>query len=149
MGAQMVNFADYMMPVRYPLGGLKEHLHCRKSVGLFDVSHMGQVRFRGKDAAKLLELVTVVDTANLRPGQGSLSLLMLENGGIKDDCIITKMDEDDFYVVLNAGCKETDLEHIEKHRTGMDVSIETSEENSLIAVQGPMSQYLMEKLLGV
>ena len=68
MGAKMVNFADYLMPVNYPLGGLKEHLHCRKSVGLFDVSHMGQVRFRGKDASKLLELVTVVDTATLQPG---------------------------------------------------------------------------------
>lgn len=65
---------------------------------------------------------------------------MLENGGIKDDCIITKLDEDDFFVVLNAGCKETDLEHIEKYKpSGMDVSIEYSEANSLIAVQGPKS----------
>ena len=131
----MVNFADYLMPVNYPLGGLKEHLHCRKSVGLFDVSHMGQVRFRGKDAAKLLELVTVVDTATLQPGQGSLSLLMLEDGGIKDDCIITKMADDDYYVVLNAGCKFTDLEHINNHKPGeWDVSIEYSEDNSLVAV---------------
>ena len=146
----MVNFADYMMPVNYPLGGLKEHLHCRKSVGLFDVSHMGQCRFKGKDASKLLERVTVVDTQNLQPGQGALSLLMLEDGGIQDDCIITKLAEDDFYVVLNAGCKFTDLEHIKNHQDAKwDVAIEYSEENSLIAIQGPWSQYLMEKVLDV
>ena len=134
----MVDFSDYAMPVNYPLGGLKEHLHCRKSVGLFDVSHMGQVRFKGKDAAKLLEKMTVVDTASLQPGQGSLSLLMLENGGIKDDCIITKSKEDDFYVVLNAGCKFTDMDHIKAHTpSDWDVSMEYSEENSLVAVQGP------------
>jgi len=62
MGAQMVDFAGYSMPVKYPLGGLKEHLHCRSSVGLFDVSHMGQIRVTGRDAAKFLEKMTVVDT---------------------------------------------------------------------------------------
>jgi len=75
---------------------------------------------------------------------------MLENGGIKDDCIVTKLKEDDYYVVLNAGCKVTDLDHIRKHTpSGWDVSVDCSEENSLIAVQGPKAQYLMEKLLGV
>ena len=96
------------------------------------------MRFRGKDAAKLLEKMTVVDTEALQPGQGSLSLLMLENGGIKDDCIITKLSEDDFYVVLNAGCKFTDMDHIKEHTpSDWDVSMEYSEENSLVAVQGP------------
>ena len=136
----MVDFAGYHMPVKYPLGGLKEHLHCRASVGLFDVSHMGQVRVKGKDAAAFLEKVTVVDTQNLAPGQASLSLIMLESGGIKDDCIITKVADDDFYVVLNAGCKETDLEHWDAHKPAdMDVGINYSEENSLVAIQGPKS----------
>ena len=115
MGAQMVDFAGYHMPVKYPLGGLKEHLHCRQSVGLFDVSHMGQVRVKGRDAARFLERVTVVDTQNLAPGQASLSLIMLESGGIKDDCIVTKVADDDFFVVLNAGCKHTDLAHFAEH----------------------------------
>ena len=144
----MVDFSDYAMPVNYPLGGLKEHLHCRKSVGLFDVSHMGQVRFKGKDAAKLLEKMTVVDTASLQPGQGSLSLLMLENGGIKDDCIITKLKDDDFYVVLNAGCKFSDMDHIKAYTPkDWDVTMEYSEENSLVAVQGPKAQSLMTSIL--
>ena len=70
---------------------------------------------------------------------------MLENGGIADDCIITKLKEDDYYVVLNAGCKFTDLEHIKNHKPAdWDVSIEYSEDNSLVAVQGPKAQHLME-----
>ena len=145
----MVDFAGYHMPVKYPLGGLKEHLHCRASCGLFDVSHMGQVRVKGRDAAKFLEKMTVVDTQALAPTQASLSLLMLETGGIKDDCIITKVSDNEFYVVLNAGCKETDLAHMDAHKTAdMDVGIEYSEENSLVAVQGPKSQMLMERYLG-
>ena len=150
MGAQMVDFAGYHMPVKYPLGGLKEHLHCRASCGLFDVSHMGQVRVTGRDAARFLERVTVVDTQSLAPGQASLSLIMLESGGIKDDCIITKVADDDFYVVLNAGCKETDLAHWDANKpTDMDVGISYSEANSLVAIQGPKSQLLLERVLGL
>lgn len=134
----MVDFAGYSMPVKYPLGGLKEHLHCRASCGLFDVSHMGQVRVLGRDAARFLEKVTVVDTQTLAPGQATLSLIMLESGGIKDDCIITKVSEDEFYVVLNAGCKETDLQHWYSNKPNdMDVGIKYSEDNSLVAIQGP------------
>ena len=116
MKARMVPFAGYHMPVSYPLGTMKEHLHCRSSVGLFDVSHMGQVRIKGKDASGILERATVVDTQSLAPGQASLSLLMNEQGGIKDDCIITKITEDDYYVVFNGACKKTDLEHLHQVR---------------------------------
>lgn len=91
---------------------MKEHLFTRSSCGIFDVSHMGQLHVRGKDAAKFLEHATVVDTQALAPGQASLSLLMNENGGIKDDCIITKVSEDYFFVVLNAGCKQKDMIHL-------------------------------------
>jgi len=75
---------------------------------------------------------------------------MLESGGIKDDCIITKVADDDFYVVLNAGCKETDLAHWDEYKTSdMDVGIDYSEENSLVAIQGPKSQMLLERVLGL
>ena len=90
-----------------------------------------------------------MDTQALAPGQASLSLIMLETGGIKDDCIITKVTDDDFFVVLNAGCKETDLAHWANYKTSdMDVGIHYSEENSLVAIQGPKSQLLLEKVLG-
>jgi aminomethyltransferase len=153
MQARMVPFAGYQMPVSYPLGTMKEHLHCRSSVGLFDVSHMGQVRIKGKDASSILERATVVDTRNLAPGQASLSLLMNLQGGIKDDCIITKVAEDDFYVVFNGACKVTDLAHLRQVQqdefASKDVSIEYNEERSLIAVQGPSSPHLMESLFGL
>ena len=104
----------------------------------------------GRDAARFLERVTVVDTQSLAPGQASLSLIMLESGGIKDDCIITKVADDDFYVVLNAGCKETDLAHWDANKPAdMDVGISYSEANSLVAIQGPKSQLLLERVLGL
>lgn len=108
----MVPFTGYSMPVKYPLGTMKEHFHTRAASGIFDVTHMGQTRIKGKDAWKLLERATVVDTKALKHGQASLSLIMTNKGTIKDDCIITKVTDEDFYVVINAGCKVTDLAHI-------------------------------------
>lgn len=97
--------------------------------------------------------MTVVDLEALKPGHASLSLLMLESGGIKDDCIITKLADDDYFVVLNAGCKFTDLDHMktykEKEFANKDVNIDYSEENSLVAVQGPKAAFLVEKVLGL
>ena len=136
------------MPIQYPDGIIKEHLHTRASCGLFDVSHMGQVHIKGKDARALLEKMTVVDLDNLQPGQASLSLLMMEHGGIKDDCIITKLKEDHYYVVLNAACKITDLMHIDKYTKDMSVEIDYNEKNALLAVQGPKAQSLVENVLG-
>jgi aminomethyltransferase len=110
--AKMVPFAGYEMPVLYSEGIIKEHLHTREYAGIFDVSHMGQVRIVGKDASDFLEKLTVADVKALKKGHATLSLLMNEKGGIKDDCIITKVEEDSFFVVINAGCKDADLAHI-------------------------------------
>lgn len=147
--AKMVPFAGYEMPVLYPEGIIKEHLHCRDSVGLFDVSHMGQVRIVGKDAQAFLERLTVADLQGLSKGKATLSLIMNEKGGINDDCIITKVENDSFFVVINAGCKDKDLEYMNMHRNSpdfkdKDVSIIYSEANSLIAVQGPKAQHALD-----
>ena len=141
------------MPVLYggEKGGvLKEHLHTREACGVFDVSHMGQTHFRGKDAAAFLEHMTVVDTQALYHGKASLSLLMNEQGGIVDDCIITKVKDDHFYVVLNAGCKDKDMAHMKNHMGKFkDCSMEyhSEDERSLVAVQGPKAQFVVEQLL--
>ena len=110
----MVPFAGYEMPVNYPEGIIKEHMHCRESVGLFDVSHMGQLNIHGKDAAAFLEYITVVDTQALTPGRASLSLIMNEKGGIKDDTIVTKVADDRFFVVVNGACKDADFAHMQQ-----------------------------------
>ena len=101
---------------------------------------MGQLHFRGKDAAAFLEHMTVVDTKALHHGKASLSLLMNEKGGITDDCIITKVKDDHFYVVLNAGCKYKDMKHMANYMGKFkDCSLEyhSEDERSLIAIQGP------------
>ena len=139
--AKIVPFAGYEMPVQYPEGILKEHLHCRKSAGLFDVSHMGQVRIIGKDARAFLERLTVADLKAVPKGKATLSLIMNEKGGINDDCIITKVEDNSFFMVINAGCKDNDLKYMRAWKASSewnnkDVSIVYNEDNSLIAVQG-------------
>lgn len=107
LGGKMVPFAGYALPVQYEgLGVMKEHLHTRADgcAGLFDVSHMGQIRWHGKDAVKFIEKVVVGDIAALKEGEGKLSLIVNENGGIVDDTVITNAG-DHIYMVVNGACK--------------------------------------------
>jgi aminomethyltransferase len=110
----MIPSAGYDMPVYYPEGIVKEHIHCRTHAGIFDVSNMGFVKISGSDATAFLERHTVADVKALPKGKAALSLLMKENGGIYDDCILIKDEEDKFLVVFNAGCKDKDLAHLNK-----------------------------------
>lgn len=149
-GGKMVPFAGYELPVQYREGLMKEHLHCREKSSLFDVSHMGQVKIRGKDRHEFIERVTVLDIQTLKDGEAGLSLITNPQGGIKDDTVITR-NEDHIYMVLNAGCKEKDLEHLNAVLTSefanKDVHIEYMSEQALVAVQGPKTQYVLEKIL--
>src|SRR6056300_459876 len=115
LGARMVPFAGYDMPVQYPLGVLKEHLQTRQSAGLFDVSHMGQLIIEGPGAEKALEAIIPVDLASLPINKQSYGLLCNAEGGILDDLIITRWADEVFFVVINAACVETDIPHIQSH----------------------------------
>src|SRR5215471_5873509 len=107
LGAKMVPFAGYEMPVQYPAGVLKEHLHTREKAGLFDVSHMGQAFLAGADPAKALERVTPADVVGLKPGMQRYGLLLNDEGTIKDDFMFTRLEgEADMYIVVNAGTKD-------------------------------------------
>ena len=122
LGARMVPFAGYEMPVQYPAGIMREHLHTRESAGLFDVSHMGQVLVRGAGATGALERMVPADLVALAPGRQTYSLFTNAEGGVLDDLIITRWSDDTFFVVVNAGCKEQDLAHL---RAGMpDIAVE-------------------------
>ena len=115
LGGKMVEFGGWDMPVQYAgkEGGiLQSHLHCRKSAGIFDVSHMIPVKFYGKDRAAFMEKVLVGDIQDLPEGMGQLSLITNEQGGIIDDCICTNAG-DHLYVVINAGHETIDLPHIQ------------------------------------
>jgi aminomethyltransferase len=148
LGARMVPFAGYDMPVQYPSGVLKEHLQTRASAGLFDVSHMGQVIVRARsgnneDAALALESLVPVDLVGLKPGRQRYGFLTDDNGGMLDDLMIANRG-DHFYVVVNAGCKYEDLVHLQTH-IGDRCEI-TLLDRALVALQGPRSQAVVAEL---
>ncbi|XP_069142607.1 aminomethyltransferase, mitochondrial-like [Argopecten irradians] len=147
-GAKMVPFGGWEMPVMYAQQGVTtSHLHVRSEVGLFDVSHMLQTKFTGKDSVAFIESLVVGDVEALKENQGTLSLLTNTKGGIIDDLIVSKTNQGYIYVVSNAGCAEKDLAHIRSNlavsqKKGMDVEMEVID-NGLLALQGPkMAQVL-------
>ena len=135
LGARMVLFAGYDMPVQYLLGVLKEHLHTRAHAGLFDVSHMGQVELHGPDAAKALETLVPVDVLGIAAGKQRYALLTNEQGGILDDLMIFNTGSY-LHVVVNAACKAQDIAHLQKH-IGNRCDIRVRDDLALLALQGP------------
>ncbi|OTI30522.1 glycine cleavage system protein T, partial [Pseudomonas aeruginosa] len=115
LGARMVPFAGYDMPVQYPLGVMKEHLHTREQAGLFDVSHMGQIRLTGANAAKALETLVPVDIIDLPVGMQRYAMFTNEQGGILDDLMVANLGNDELFLVVNAACKDQDLAHLRTH----------------------------------
>ena len=159
LGAKMVEFAGYSMPVQYPDGVLKSHVHtrARSAAGLFDVSHMGQLRFHGADRAAFLERCVVADVAALAKGHASLSVITTPCGGILDDCIITNAG-DHLYVVVNAGNKHIDMAHFKAMmdtHSGDDVEMEyisdqaIASHRSLLALQGPGAAEVMQRYMAL
>ncbi|WP_322089323.1 glycine cleavage system aminomethyltransferase GcvT [Burkholderia sp. BCC1999] len=145
LGAKMVPFAGYEMPVQYPLGILKEHLHTRDHAGLFDVSHMGQVMLTGADAAAALETLVPIDVIDLPVGMQRYALFTNEQGGILDDLMITRLDDDVFYVVVNAACKARDIAHL-KNRIGHRCAVVELADRALLALQGPVAAAVLGRL---
>lgn len=137
LGAKMVPFAGYSMPVQYPLGVMKEHLHCRAEAGVFDVSHMGQVILRGKDVATALEALIPVSVADLAEGRQRYGFFTNETGGILDDLMFANRG-DHIFMVVNAACKDADLAHMRANLKG--VEIEEITDRALLALQGPKAE---------
>ncbi len=143
LGARMVPFAGYEMPVQYPLGVKKEHIHTREKAGLFDVSHMGQVKLHGANAAKALEALVPVDIIDLPAGKQRYALFTNEQGGVMDDLMVTNHG-DYIYVVVNAACKEQDIAHM-RANLGDDVELEVMDDAALVALQGPEAAAVMAR----
>jgi aminomethyltransferase len=144
LGAKMVPFAGYSMPVQYPQGILAEHRQCRESAVLFDVSHMGQLRLVGDDAAAALETLVPVDIVGLAPGKQRYALFTNDAGGILDDLMVTRRD-DHLFVVVNAACKDADTAHLRAHLATRCL-IQPLPERALLALQGPKAAAVMERL---
>ena len=143
LGAKMVPFAGYDMPVQYPSGILTEHRHTRGQAGLFDVGHMGQAILRGDNVAAALETLMPGDIAGLEQGQMRYSQFTNEAGGILDDLMVTNRG-DHIFLVVNAGCKDADFAHIQKH-IGDRVELEILANRGLIALQGPMAATVLNR----
>jgi len=144
LGARMVGFAGYDMPVSYPAGILAEHRQCRSSAALFDVSHMGQLRLVGADADRALESLVPVDVIGLAIGKQRYGFFTDANGGILDDLMITRR-ADDLFVVVNAGCKAADIAHLRTH-LGHRCTVQPLPERALLALQGPKAVAALMRL---
>jgi len=145
LGARMVPFAGYSMPVQYPAGLMAEHLHTRTAAGLFDVSHMGQLRISGGDAAAALESLMPVDVIGLAPGRQRYGVLLDENAGILDDLMFTRR-ATDFLVIVNGACKVADTAHIQAH-IGARCQVTPLPDAALLALQGPRAVTALERLV--
>lgn len=145
LGARMVPFAGYEMPVQYPMGVLKEHLHTREKAGLFDVSHMGQIKLHGSGAAKALEALVPVDIMDLPVGMQRYALFTDNEGGILDDLMVANAG-DHLFLVVNAACKDQDLAHLQKHLSGQCEVEPLFESRALLALQGPLAASVLGRL---
>lgn len=145
LGAKMVPFAGYEMPVQYKLGVMKEHLHTRSAAGLFDVSHMGQVILRGAGVAAALETLVPVDVAGLGEGRQRYGFFTNRDGGIEDDLMIANRG-DHLFVVVNAARKGPDMERMRAHLEPRGVTVELVEGRSLLALQGPQAEAVLAGL---
>ena len=149
LGARMVPFAGYAMPVQYPAGLMAEHKQCRESAALFDVSHMGQVRLVGADAAAALETLVPVDVVDLGVGKQRYAFFTNATGGLLDDLMIVRppigSGFGDLFLVVNAGCKDADLRHMVTH-IGHRCSVVAMPERALIALQGPKAVDALARL---
>jgi aminomethyltransferase len=145
LGARMVAFAGYSMPVQYPAGLIAEHRHTRQSAGLFDVSHMGQLRLAGADAAAAFESLMPVDVIGLAEGKQRYGLLLNENGGIIDDLMFANRG-DDLFVIVNGACKEGDIAHI-RQRIGSRCDVIPMPERALLALQGPKAVEALARIV--
>ena len=145
LGARMVPFAGYSMPVQYPAGLMAEHLHTRAAAGLFDVSHMGQLSISGADAAAALESLMPVDVIGLAPGRQRYGMLLNDNAGILDDLMFTRRTSD-FLVIVNGACKVADTAHIQQH-IGARCQVTPLPDAALLALQGPLAVTALEQLV--
>ncbi|MGL9616567.1 glycine cleavage system aminomethyltransferase GcvT [Bradyrhizobium sp. U531] len=149
LGGKMVPFAGYDMPVQYPAGVLKEHLHTRSAAGLFDVSHMGQIALRPKsgkveDAARALERLVPQDIVAIAPGRQRYAQFTNPDGGILDDLMVANFG-DHLFLVVNAACKDADEAHLRANLSG-DCIIDSLADRALVALQGPKAEAALAKL---
>lgn len=144
LGARMVPFAAYQMPLHYRKGIIHEHLHCRKQASLFDISHMGQCMLKGPSAAVGLEKLTPANISRLAPGRQQYTVLTNSDGGVIDDIVVTRLPQE-LMIVVNAACKEKDFTYLRKQLPA-DCQLQLLTEHALLALQGPSACQVLQQL---
>jgi len=146
LGARMVEFAGWEMPVQYS-GHIQEHMAVREAAGLFDISHMGEVEIRGADALALVQKVTTNDASKLEDNQVQYSTMLNDRGGVIDDLLVYRVNSEFFLLVVNAGTTDSDFEWIKSHAASMNVeACNTSDAFALLALQGPFAERILQDL---
>nr|WP_315478401.1 glycine cleavage system aminomethyltransferase GcvT [uncultured Rhodoferax sp.] len=145
LGARMVPFAGYSMPVQYPAGLMAEHHHTRNAAGLFDVSHMGQLRLVGPDAAAAFETLMPVDVIDLAVGKQRYGLLLTDEGTIIDDLMFFNKGDNELFVIVNGACKVGDIAHIQA-KIGNRCQVVPLPDYALLALQGPQAVTALSRL---
>ncbi len=146
LGGKMVPFAGYHMPVQYKgMGIIKEHQQVRAQAGLFDVSHMGQLIIEGENATRALEAIVPVDIDALGLNKQTYALFTSEAGGILDDLIVTRWGKEQYFLVVNAACKDQDVAHLQQH-LGAQAELSLLNDQALMALQGPTAKDVMGEL---
>lgn len=143
---KMVAFGGYLLPVQYETGVIKEHLAVRTKAGIFDVSHMGEIRIHGKDALTNVQNLGTNDFSKMKDGQIKYSLMCNETGGVVDDLLVYRMGEEDYFIVVNAANHHKDVKWMKKHLTGEAVLTDLSDEIAQVALQGPLSYGILRKI---
>ena len=146
LGARLIDFGGWDMPVSYPAGTLKEHKAVREAVGLFDVSHMGEAYLRGPRARAVVDRLATNAVASAPVGKAVYTLLCLPSGGVVDDCIFYKRADDELFVIVNASNTAKDLDWFREHADGECEVDDASDHMSLIAVQGPKALAMVDGL---
>ncbi|MBR3295564.1 MAG: glycine cleavage system aminomethyltransferase GcvT [Clostridia bacterium] len=143
----IVPFAGYLLPVQYPTGIIKEHMAVREHAGLFDVSHMGEITFRGETALQSLNHILTNDYTDMKIGKVRYGVMLNDDGGVIDDLIVYKFAEDYYFVVVNASNRHKDFEHMKKNVLPGTEITDISDSLAQVALQGPASFEIMERLL--
>ncbi|MGZ4821346.1 MAG: glycine cleavage system aminomethyltransferase GcvT [Terriglobales bacterium] len=147
MGAKMVDFNGWDMPVEYPAGLIAEHLAVRSGVGIFDVSHMGDIRISGRQALAAVQHITMNDASKLQIGQCQYSAMLYPQGTFVDDVIVHRFGENDFFFVINAGTREKDINWVRENTRSFECKVEhLSDDFTQIAIQGPRGVDVLQKL---
>ncbi len=146
LGAKMTDFHGWDMPLYYT-SILEEHRAVRQALGLFDISHMGQVLVKGPGAVQTLNRLMVSDISQVGQNRACYTLMLNEHGGIIDDLIIYRIGETDYLVIVNCGNRTTDVEWLQAHRQGETTVVDISQGRSILAVQGPLASRVLEQLL--